>query len=162
MAQNNFADIPEEVKEHIKKIEDGIKEKIDKFNNEVKDIDIEENNYRSYQSQAYIYLRHHKKLIDENRKVPEEILNKIDDLEIKIQLSQDKLLADKGTALVSLNNLYKEHVDYLAKIANGLREQCERLQPTSTIPIDTATRADNIKENTPQIAALRRREANTS
>ncbi len=141
----------EEIKDQIKKIEDGILEKIKKYNEDVKLAEIEENNLRALQNRAYIVSEQFRKASRTSAKSNSQILDKLEaelnELDTKIQGGLNETLSAKTTALVSLQGLYTEHVDYLAKVANGLKQRCDKLQTNFPVVSNSTERSQQRPNN---------------
>lgn len=122
----------EEIKNKIKEIEDSILEKINKYNDEIKVAEKEEAQLRTFQNRAYAISERFRKaprnLSITERNTMEADLN---DLDTQIQMSLNETLEAKNTALVSLQALYKEHVEYLSQVVSGLKNRCEQLESAS-------------------------------
>jgi vacuolar-type H+-ATPase subunit E/Vma4 len=119
----------EEIKNKIKKIEENILSQISKYNEEIKLADKLEVKLRSLQTKVYTTSERLRKTL---RNISNSERNELEDalttLDSEVQLSLNETLDAKNTALVSLQHLYKDHVDYLSQIVNGLKTRCENLE----------------------------------
>jgi vacuolar-type H+-ATPase subunit E/Vma4 len=119
----------EEIKNKIKKIEENILSQISKYNDEIKLADKLEVKLRSLQTKVYTTSERLRKTL---RNISNSERNELEDvlitLDSDVQVCLNDTLDAKNTALVSLQHLYKDHVDYLSQIVNGLKTRCENLE----------------------------------
>jgi hypothetical protein len=133
LSENNT----EELQEKIKEVENNILNKIKKYNEEIKVAEKEENELRTLQNKAYKVSELFRKALRLNQGIDLSSLeNQLTDLDTQIQSVLENTLNSKSTALVTLQSLYKEHVEYLSSVANGFKTRCEKLE--------SLQRSDNI------------------
>lgn len=134
----------DELKDQIKQIEDGILEQIKKYNSEIKSSEDEEKKLRQLQDRAYRISSQFRKATRVKGPVDLGALEAdLNELDTQVQAALSEVLDLKNTALLSLQKLYTEHVDYLIKVANGLKQRCDQLQGSSSSS-DNTTRKDNL------------------
>ena len=137
----------DDLKDQIKKIEDGILEQIRKYNTEIKFAKDEEKKMRNLQDQAYRVSSRFRKATRAKGPVDLGALeSELNELDTEVQAALSEVLDSKNTALVSLQKLYTEHVDYLSKVANGLKQRCDELQGSSlpSLTSGRGVRSDNV------------------
>lgn len=126
----NLADMSEEerekLREQIKKVEDGILEKINTYNRDLKDYVASYEEFRTIESKAlnvsnkiFIALKSKKSFQDLEKKY-EEYVDQVNEKRASVFDTQRDLFTQ-------LQVLYKEHTDYLSQIANGLKNRCDQL-----------------------------------
>jgi len=125
-----------ELKEKIKDIENGIMEQINVYNENIKDYNAKYETYKDRESHGFLTSQKMINAIKAGKdysKIDTELIelnNNIDFARIDVMSAQKK-------ALMSLQNLYKEHVDYLVQVIKGLQIRCENLEANNE-------RSDNI------------------
>lgn len=121
----------EEMKEKVKKIESSIVSKINQFNENMKDLDKKNEIFKKNETHGFLI----------SQKLLNAIKSKKDVLKIEIELSEsinkiDFMRADamdaQKVSLTSLQELYKEHVEYLTQVINGLNIRCKNLETSKT------------------------------
>jgi uncharacterized phage infection (PIP) family protein YhgE len=134
-----------DLKDQIKKIEDGILEQIRKYNREVKLAEEEEKKLRQLQDRAYRVSSKFRKATRVKGPVDLGALEaELNELDTEVQGALSEVLDSKSTALLSLQKLYNEHIDYLSKVANGLKQRCDELQGSSVYSAERGVRPDNV------------------
>jgi hypothetical protein len=145
------AEAKEEIKEQIKKIEDGIVAKIEKYNDEIKLAEGEEAKLRTLQNRAYIVSEQFRKASRlKNVADLTTLESELNELDTSIQSGLNETLSAKNAALVSLQTLYRDHVEYLSKVANGLKQRFEEQEANKPVIVETLkneriSRSDNVK-----------------
>jgi chromosome segregation ATPase len=113
-----------DAKEQVKKIEDEILQKINKYNDEIKLAEVEEGKLNKLQSKAYLLSEKQRKSVGD----ADEIVSELAVLDTEIKEVLYKVLEAKHSALVTIQSLYKEHVEYLSNVAKGLKTKCDSLE----------------------------------
>lgn len=116
-----------EVKDQVKKIEEGIVQKINKYNEEIKASELEESKLHKLQSKAYLISEKYRKLRGEPETLS-ELEAELGVLETDINSALTSVAESKHVALVTLQSLYKEHIEYLSNVAKGLKTRCDSLE----------------------------------
>lgn len=159
-----------EVKDQVKKIEEGIVQKINKYNEEIKASELEESKLHKLQSKAYLISEKYRKLRGEPETLS-ELEAELGVLETDINSALTSVAESKHVALVTLQSLYKEHIEYLSNVAKGLKTRCDSLEekvkaasvqaPASVVaPAPVQVQQPNIREaaaaalNTPAVAPV--------
>jgi chromosome segregation ATPase len=122
----------EEIRNKIKQIEESILSQISKYNEEIKFADKAESKLRGLQTKAYTTSERLRKALRSLSNVERNQLeDDLTELDTEVQSSLNETLDAKNTALVSLQHLYKDHVEYLSQIVTGLKARCENLENRS-------------------------------
>lgn len=146
-----------ETKEQIKKIEESIVQKINKYNDEIKLSETEEAKVHKLQSKAYLLSEKYRKLRGEPEALS-EIESELGVLETEINSALTSLAESKHVALVTLQSLYKEHVEYLSNVAKGLKSKNDELEKKLNTEVEPVQ--PNIREaaaaalNTPTVVPV--------
>jgi hypothetical protein len=122
----------EEIKNKIREFENNILSQINKYNEEIKTAEKNESNLRNLQNNAYSTS---KRLRNALRSLTiaerDNLESHLNTLDSEIQLSLSETLNSKNVALTTLQHLYRDHIDYLSQIINGLKTRCEMLEKNS-------------------------------
>jgi hypothetical protein len=146
-ASQSLTKMTDEVKEQIKKVEDGIVAQITKYNDEIKAAEIEEGKLQKLQTRAYLVSeKYRKSLRSKDTEATAELESELSDIDSNINGALNNTLEATHTALVTLQALYKDHVDYLSKVAKGLKERCEALE-NDAYSVIAAKNAGNTANN---------------
>jgi hypothetical protein len=133
----------EELMDKIKKIEERIVANVEKYNEQIKAAESEQTALHSLQTKAYLVSERYRKASRTKGTDTADIESELNELDTKIQCALNETLEAKNTALVLLQSLYKEHVEYLSQIANGLKNRCDELQKAQSSSA-TSGRPDNL------------------
>jgi len=114
----------QDAKDQVKKIEEDILQKINKYNDEIKAAEVEEGKLNKLQSKAYLLSEKQRKSVGDS----DEITSELSVLDTEIKEVMYGVLEAKHSALVTIQSLYKEHVEYLSNVAKGLKTKCDSLE----------------------------------
>lgn len=128
----------EDIKERVKEIENGILNKINLYNDTIKDYDNKYSIFKEYESRGFLISQQLITAMKTGRNAA-KIEAELNDVLAKVDLSRADTMESQKTALTTLQSLYKEHVDYLAQVIKGLTIRCEKLEGTHE-----SSRSDNV------------------
>lgn len=127
MIEEVSSEMENDLKEQVKQIESGILEKIKSYQDNLKAHDDKYNQLRKLESKGYLLLQQVVLGMKKNKDIS-ELEEKLHDVNMKIDEAKIDLIESQRSTLAILQILYRDHVEYLSNVTNGLKAKCDKLE----------------------------------